>query len=540
MAAPRPPRSRRPWKPPRTRPARPPIRLRPTAGRAGQAGDAARRGTGGGRGGLGAGRGDGRPAAPSRRMPRSPWRSSDRPAPSTAISPRTSPSSSPARCGWRRPRSRPRSRTRSPRRSRQAPAGRSREATVAGPGFVNLRLADAGHRGPPRFGSSEPAAWGRAAAPGSGRKVNVEFVSANPTGPLDRRQRARRVRRRSPLPCPRGRRPGGHARVLLQRLGDAGPEARRVGDRDPRRPGGAGGRLPRRLRRGARARACRPSSSAREPPPATDEAAEWAVGRWASQRIRAGIEASLERLGVDFDVWTTEGSLQANGWVDRAIARLREGGHLYEADGATWFRSTAFGDDKDRVVVRSDGSLTYFAFDIGYVTEKFSRGFDHLIYIWGVDHHGTVARNRERRGGDGLPARARRDAPRRLGPLRPGRRRGLDVEAGRHVHHPRRAAGRDRARRGPLVLRQPRRERQHRLRHRARQEAVEREPRLLRPVRPRPDRLDPAQGGRGRPGGGAVAARARSPAARRPRSPGSSPATRRSSRTRPRPRRPRA
>jgi arginyl-tRNA synthetase len=124
------------------------------------------------------------------------------------------------------------------------------------------------------------------------------------------------------------------------------------------------------------------------------DARAWAVGRWASDRIRGGIEASLETLGVHFDVWTTEGSLLENGWVEQAIGRLRSGGHLYEQDGATWFRSTAFGDDKDRVVVKSDGSLTYFAFDIGYVVEKFSRGFDHLIYIWGADHHGTVARVR--------------------------------------------------------------------------------------------------------------------------------------------------
>ena len=82
----------------------------------------------------------------------------------------------------------------------------------------------------------------------------------------------------------------------------------------------------------------------------------------------------LANLGVRFDVWTTEGSLLENGWVNQAIERLRQGGHLYEQDGATWFRSTAFGDDKDRVVVRSNGTLTYFAYDIGYVTEKFSRG----------------------------------------------------------------------------------------------------------------------------------------------------------------------
>ena len=86
--------------------------------------------------------------------------------------------------------------------------------------------------------------------------------------------------------------------------------------------------------------------------------------------------------------------LHDEGWVDRAVERLRERGHVYEQDGATWFRSTAFGDDKDRVIYRSNGQPTYFAADIGYVTEKFSRGFDHLIYVWGADHHGTVARVR--------------------------------------------------------------------------------------------------------------------------------------------------
>jgi arginyl-tRNA synthetase len=118
------------------------------------------------------------------------------------------------------------------------------------------------------------------------------------------------------------------------------------------------------------------------------------VGAWASARVREGIEASLTRLGVRFDVWKSEGSLHEEGWVERAVARLREGGHVYEQDGATWFKSTDFGDDKDRVIYRSDGRPTYFAADIGYVTEKFSRGFDHLIYIWGVDHHGTIARNK--------------------------------------------------------------------------------------------------------------------------------------------------
>ncbi|HYL41017.1 MAG TPA: arginine--tRNA ligase, partial [Candidatus Binatus sp.] len=127
-------------------------------------------------------------------------------------------------------------------------------------------------------------------------------------------------------------------------------------------------------------------------PDADDRA--WAVGRWASERIRSGIEASLERLGVHFDAWTTEGGLHDEGWVAKAIERLRAGGHLYEQDGALWFRSTALGDDKDRVLIRSNGQPTYFAADVGYLVQKFGRGFDHLIFIWGADHHGTVARVR--------------------------------------------------------------------------------------------------------------------------------------------------
>ncbi len=126
------------------------------------------------------------------------------------------------------------------------------------------------------------------------------------------------------------------------------------------------------------------------------------LGHWAAGTIRASIEASLERLGVHFDVWKSEGSLHAEGWVERAIEQLRERGHLYEQDGATWFRSTTFGDDKDRVVLRSDGRPTYFAADIGYLAEKFSRGFDHIIYVWGIDHHGYIARTRGAAAGLGI------------------------------------------------------------------------------------------------------------------------------------------
>jgi arginyl-tRNA synthetase len=80
--------------------------------------------------------------------------------------------------------------------------------------------------------------------------------------------------------------------------------------------------------------------------------------------------------------------------VERALDQLRAKHDIYDQDGATWFRASAYGDDKDRVVIRSNGQPTYFASDIGYLAEKFSRGFDELVYLWGEDHHGTVARNR--------------------------------------------------------------------------------------------------------------------------------------------------
>ena len=120
----------------------------------------------------------------------------------------------------------------------------------------------------------------------------------------------------------------------------------------------------------------------------------WAVGRWASEQVRAGIEASLEHLGCHFDVWRSESTLHNDGWVGKAIDRLRAAGDVYEEDGAVVFRSTKYGDDKDRVILRStdDAAPTYFAADIGYLLEKFSRGYQRIVFIWGEDHHGYVAR----------------------------------------------------------------------------------------------------------------------------------------------------
>jgi arginyl-tRNA synthetase len=102
----------------------------------------------------------------------------------------------------------------------------------------------------------------------------------------------------------------------------------------------------------------------------------------------------LLEFGVEFDVWYSEKSLYDSGLVARAMQRLEEGGHLYEQDGAVWFRSTEFGDEKDRVVKRDNGQFTYFASDVAYHANKLERGFDRVIDVWGADHHGYVPRVR--------------------------------------------------------------------------------------------------------------------------------------------------
>jgi arginyl-tRNA synthetase len=263
-------------------------------------------------------------------------------------------------------------------------------AAVAQPGFINLRLRADALAGLVDGILAEPDRWGHV-DPVRPRTVNVEFVSANPTGPLTI-----------------GNARGAFIGDLLSRVLEAGGQqvTREYYFND------SGGQID---NLGASVAAIRRG----EPVPddgyqgayvndlaaavpddvwaaATAEGVDPAnaLGRWAAGRVREMIEASLERLGVHFDVWTSEARLHDEGWVARAVDRLRANDQVYERDGALWFKSTAYGDDKDRVIYRSDGRPTYFAADIGYVTEKFARGFDHLIYIWGADHHGTVARVR--------------------------------------------------------------------------------------------------------------------------------------------------
>jgi arginyl-tRNA synthetase len=105
-----------------------------------------------------------------------------------------------------------------------------------------------------------------------------------------------------------------------------------------------------------------------------------------------GIRGSLHAFGVDFETWTSEQAVRDSDEIESTIELLREQGHVYESDGATWLRTTSFGDDKDRVIVRSGGDYTYFGPDLAYHLQKRRRGFDRLIDVWGSDHHGYVQR----------------------------------------------------------------------------------------------------------------------------------------------------
>ncbi|HEY7526600.1 MAG TPA: arginine--tRNA ligase [Candidatus Limnocylindria bacterium] len=263
-------------------------------------------------------------------------------------------------------------------------------ASVAPPGFLNLQLDPAWVAGQVATIRSAGTEFGRVQV-AEPHRINVEFVSANPTGPLT-------------VGNARGAFVGdllsrvleavGHHVVREYYFNDFNAQVRNLGlsllarheGREPPEDGYLGEYVTDML----------PDvpESLWAQAAASDADAGEVLGRWASERVRLGIEASLAALGVRFDVWTSEGSLHDEGWVPRALDELRARDDIYDQDGATWFRSSRYGDDKDRVVIRSNGQPTYFASDIGYLAEKFSRGFDELVYLWGEDHHGTVARNK--------------------------------------------------------------------------------------------------------------------------------------------------
>jgi arginyl-tRNA synthetase len=265
---------------------------------------------------------------------------------------------------------------------------------VAGPGFLNFFMAHVWLyrvlEEVERLGQD----YGRIDA-GAGEKVQVEFVSTNPTGPLH-------------VGHGRNAAVGDSLALVLNAAGfavrreyyvnDAGTqialfvasvEARYLQHlgRDAEVPeGGYQGPYVAEL---AAAIADDVGDSLLEVPEQERRARlhEEAIGRTLN-----GIKVTLERFGIRFDNWFHESELRDSGRVAQAVELLRERGLAYDADGATWFTATRFGDVKDRVLVRADGEPTYFASDCAYVREKFARGYDRIVYVWGADHHGTVKR----------------------------------------------------------------------------------------------------------------------------------------------------
>ncbi|MHA7124959.1 arginine--tRNA ligase [Janibacter indicus] len=259
---------------------------------------------------------------------------------------------------------------------------------VAGPGFLNITLEAASAGALARTIVEAGADYGRNDAM-AGHVVNLEFISANPTGPLH-------------IGHTRWAALGDSMRRLLAASGadvtaeyyinDAGAQmdnfgasvlARAKGEPTPE--GGYPGAYVDDL--AATALEQRPDLL--ELPADEALATARAIGYEAQL---ADIRSTLEDFGVIFDVWFSERTLHDGGAVEQAITRLREQGHVDDRDGAVWLRTTDFGDDKDRVLVRADGVPTYFAADAAYYLSKKDRGFPEKIYLLGADHHGYVSR----------------------------------------------------------------------------------------------------------------------------------------------------
>jgi arginyl-tRNA synthetase len=261
-------------------------------------------------------------------------------------------------------------------------------AEVAGPGFVNLRLEASAQGVIVNDVIDAGAKYGHSEAFG-GHKINLEFVSANPTGPIH-------------IGGTRWAAVGDALGRLLSTQGaevvreyyfnDHGAQIDRFtnsliaaakGEPAPE-DGYAGSYIP-----DIAAQVLAKEPDALRLP--ADELHETfrAIG---VDLMFTHIKQSLHDFGTDFDVYTHEDSMHASGRVDQAIAKLRETGNIFQKDGATWLRTTDFGDDKDRVVIKSDGQPAYIAADLAYYLDKRQRGFDLCIYMFGADHHGYVAR----------------------------------------------------------------------------------------------------------------------------------------------------
>jgi arginyl-tRNA synthetase len=253
---------------------------------------------------------------------------------------------------------------------------------IAGPGFINITLDRASRAELVRTILSGKAEYGRGRAL-HGVKINLEFISANPTGPLHL----------------------GHTRwaavgdALGRVLSAAGADVTRefyINDRGRQmdlfgqsvQAAAQGKPIPEDGYQGDYIADLAKEVTAANPGISTSE-----EFREAAYRVQlAQQQKVLETFHTKFDVWFSERSLHESGAVEHGVTKLREQGHVFELDGAVWLRTTDFGDDKDRVILKEDGDLTYFASDTAYYINKRERGFDICIYMLGADHHGYIHR----------------------------------------------------------------------------------------------------------------------------------------------------
>ncbi len=259
---------------------------------------------------------------------------------------------------------------------------------IAGPGFLNVTLDAAAAGGLARAIVEAGAAYGTAAEP-TGEKVNLEFVSANPTGPIH-------------LGGTRWAAVGDSLARILTAAGaqvtreyyfnDHGAQIDRfarsllaAAHGEPTPEDGYGGAYVGEIAQQVLARVPGLLEQSREQQ-------QEAFRREGVELMFTEIKKTLADFGVEFDVYFHEDSLHTSGAVERAVERLRELGRIYEADGATWLRTSDFGDDKDRVVVKSDGQPAYISGDLAYYLDKRERGFDRCVLMLGADHHGYVGR----------------------------------------------------------------------------------------------------------------------------------------------------
>ncbi|MEO5921995.1 MAG: arginine--tRNA ligase [Pseudolysinimonas sp.] len=265
-------------------------------------------------------------------------------------------------------------------------------AEVAGPGFLNIRLDAAASGALAKVVVEQGDAYGRGTLY-DGVTINVEFVSANPTGPLhiggtrwaavgDSLSRVFEAQgglvTREYYFNDHGIQIDRFARSLLAaHLGEPAPD-----------DGYSGAYI---LEIAANVEAAYPGGAAAIRDLPRDEAQE--VFRDVGVNLMFGeVKASLHDFGVDFDVFTHENTLHESGAVEHAIDRLQKLGHIFEADGATWLRTTEFGDDKDRVIIKKDGEAAYISGDLAYYLDKRERGFERNVILLGADHHGYVKR----------------------------------------------------------------------------------------------------------------------------------------------------